>query len=232
MKTKTDMLKILIIEDDEAIVQALKHDFEFEGFIVDTCCDGLDGFEKAFISNYELIILDILLPKMDGLEVCRRLKEKKIDTPIIMLTAARTEEMDKVIGLELGADDYITKPFGAKELMARVKAVLRRTQNKTENLNHLIFGNVEIDFNTHEVHKNRILVKLTPIEFKLLSYLIKNKNVTVSRDDILNEVWDESIVSPRTIEPHIVHLRQKLEENPALPKHILAIRGTGYIFKD
>jgi len=232
MKTKADKLKILIIEDDEAIVQALKHDFEFEGYTVHTCSNGLEGFEKASISDFDLIILDILLPKMDGLEVCRRLKEKKVDTPIIMLTAARTEEMDKVIGLELGADDYITKPFGAKELMARVKAVLRRTQNKKEDLSGYLFGDVEIDFHKHEVLKKGILIKLTPIEFKLLTYLIKNKNVTVSRDDILNEVWDESIVSPRTIEPHSVQLRQKIEGDPVNPTHILAIRGMGYIFKD
>lgn len=231
MKTNAETLNFLIIEDDEAIVQALKHDFEFEGYTVHTSKDGHEGFEKASTSDYDLIILDILLPKMDGLEVCRRLKEKKVDTPIIMLTAARTEEMDKVIGLELGADDYITKPFGAKELMARVKAVLRRSQKENQNLNDFQFNDVKIDFNSHEVSKKGQIIPLTPIEFKLLTCLIQNKNKAVSRNDILEKVWDESIVSPRTIEPHIVHLRQKLEEDPAHPKHILAIRGTGYIFK-
>lgn len=231
MKTKTEKLRVLIIEDDEAITQALSHDFEFEGYKVHTCKDGHDGFKKASTSDYDLIILDILLPKMNGLEVCRRLKEENIDTPIIMLTAARTEEMDKVTGLELGADDYITKPFGAKELMARVKAVLRRSQKETQNMNIFQFDDVKIDFNSHEVSKKGQIIPLTPIEFKLLTYLIKNKNKAVSRNDILEKVWDESIVSPRTIEPHIVHLRQKVETNPDNPKHILAIRGTGYIFK-
>lgn len=231
MTNKTNTEKILIIEDDDAIIQALKYDFEFEGYTVHTCCDGLEGFKKASNSDYDLIILDILLPKMDGLEVCRRLKEKKVDTPIIMLTAARTEEMDKVIGLELGADDYITKPFGAKELMARVKAVLRRTQKEKQDLSSFQFDNVKIDFNTHEVSKKGQIIPLTPIEFKLLTCLINNKDKAVSRDDILDKVWDEAVVSPRTVEPHIVHLRQKLEEDPSHPKHILAIRGTGYIFK-
>ena len=225
------MKKILIIEDDEAIRAALKHDFEFEGFEVRTAKDGARGYELAAKRGFDLIILDILLPEMDGYSVCRRLKEKGVHTPIIMLTAARTEEMDKVLGLELGADDYVTKPVGSRELMARVKAVLRRAQDQASPPERFQFGDVAVDFKKHEVSRKGKIIPLTPIEFRLVCFLIKNRDRVVSRDEILDEVWENYVVSPHTIQPHITHLRQKIEKCPSNPKHIIAVRGSGYIFK-
>lgn len=224
------MSKILIIEDDKNILMGLQDDLEYEGYLVASAMDGKQGLEKALSDKYDLIILDILLPSLNGFEVCKKLRESDINTPILMLTAAKTEEMDKVMGLELGADDYVTKPIGSREMVARVKAILRRSQNIADISEAYMFGDISIDFSSHEVIKAGKLLHLTALEFNLLKYFIENKGKVLTRDDILDEAWGEAIVSPRTIDPHIVHLRQKLEDDPANPVHIVSIRGVGYRF--
>jgi DNA-binding response OmpR family regulator len=224
------MSKILIIEDDKNILMGLQDDLEYEGYQVASAMDGKEGLEKALSDNYDLIILDILLPSLNGFEVCKKLREAGTGTPVLMLTAAKTEEMDKVMGLELGADDYVTKPIGSREMVARVKAILRRTLNQEAPAEVYEFGDVSIDFNSHEVIKSGKQLHLTALEFNLLKFFIENKGKVLTRDNILDEAWGEAIVSPRTIDPHIVHLRQKLEDDPGNPVHIVSIRGVGYKF--
>jgi len=224
------MDKILIIEDDKAILMGLKDDLEFEGYKVSIAFDGKQGLKQAMDQEFQLIVLDILLPKLNGFEVCKKLREANVNTPILMLTAARTEEMDKVMGLELGADDYVTKPIGSRELVARVKAILRRTRQKEDTVEIYKFSDISVDFKSHEVTKDGEKLHLTALEFKLLKFFIEHKGEVVTRDNILDETWDDAIVSPRTIDPHIVHLRQKLEDDPANPEYIVSIRGVGYKF--
>ncbi len=225
------MTKVLIVEDDEAILEGLKDDLEFEGFSVAYAREGLDGLEKALTGRFNLIILDILLPKINGFEICKRLRESAVNTPILMLTAAKTKEMDKVRGLELGADDYVTKPFGANELMARVKAILRRTEEKKSEESSFAFSDVVVDFKNLEVIKAGKKIHFTLMEFNILSHLIRHRDEVVPRDDLLDAVWGDAIVSPRSIEPHIVVLRKKLEKKPAKPQHIQTVRGVGYRFR-
>lgn len=224
------MEKILIIEDDKTILMGLKDDLEFEGFKVSSAMDGKEGLKKALDGNFHLIILDILLPGLNGFEVCKKLRESGIDTPILMLTAAKTEEMDKVTGLELGADDYVTKPIGSREMVARVKAILRRVGKKEDTPEIYEFGDVSVNFKSHEVMKAGKRIHLTALEFNLLKFFIEHKGEVLTRDAMLDETWGDAIVSPRTIDPHIVHLRQKLEDDPANPEHIVSIRGVGYKF--
>jgi len=224
------MDKILIIEDDKAILMGLKDDLEFEGYKVSIAFDGKQGLKQAMDQEFQLIVLDILLPELNGFEVCKKLREAKVNTPIIMLTAARTEEMDKVMGLELGADDYVTKPIGSREMVARVKAILRRTRQKDEIEEIYKFSDISVDFKSYEVFKAGEKLHLTALEFKLLKFFIEHKGEVVTRDNILDETWGDAIVSPRTIDPHIVHLRQKLEDDPVNPEYIVSIRGVGYKF--
>jgi DNA-binding response OmpR family regulator len=224
------MEKILIIEDDKTILMGLKDDLEFEGYKVSSAMDGKEGLKKALDGNFHLIILDILLPGLNGFEVCKKLREAGISTPILMLTAAKTEEMDKVTGLELGADDYVTKPIGTREMVARVKAILRRVSQKEDTPEGYEFGDVSVDFKSHEVIKAGKIIHLTALEFSLLKFFIEHKGEVLTRDAMLDEAWGDAIVSPRTIDPHIVHLRQKLEDDPANPQHFISIRGVGYKF--
>jgi DNA-binding response OmpR family regulator len=224
------MEKILIIEDDKTILMGLKDDLEFEGYKVSSAMDGKEGLKKAMDGNFHLIILDILLPGLNGFEVCKKLRESGISTPILMLTAAKTEEMDKVTGLELGADDYVTKPIGTREMVARVKAILRRAVQKEEIQETYEFGNVSVNFKSHEVTKAGKTIHLTALEFSLLKFFIEHKGEVLTRDAMLDEAWGDAIVSPRTIDPHIVHLRQKLEDDPTNPQYIVSIRGVGYKF--
>jgi DNA-binding response OmpR family regulator len=224
------MDNILIIEDDKAILMGLKDDLEYEGYEVATAVNGKEGLQKALEGKFQLIILDILLPALDGFEVCRKLRSAGIATPILMLTAAKTEEMDKVTGLELGADDYVTKPIGTREMAARVKAILRRVNRKEDTPESYEFGDVSVNFKSHEVVKAGEKVHLTALEFSLLEIFIQHKGEALSRDAILDEEWGDAIVSPRTIDPHIVHLRQKLENDPAHPEYIVSVRGVGYKF--
>lgn len=225
------MVKILIVEDDETILMGLKDDMEFEGYEVAVADNGKEGYMLAKGKEFNLIILDILLPELTGFEICKKLREENVKTPIIMLTAARTEEMDKVMGLEMGADDYVTKPVGSREMVARVKAILRRTGMEKETGDVFEFGDVLVDFKRHEVLKAGEKVHLTALEFKLLKFFIERKGEVVSRDDLLDEAWGDAIISPRTIDSHIVHLRKKIEPDPSHPRYLVSIRGVGHRFE-
>jgi len=223
--------KILVVEDDEAILLGIKDDLEYEGYEVAFAEDGKDGIRQAMETDFQLIILDIRLPGLNGFEVCKRLREAGRNTPILMLTAAKTEEIDKVMGLELGADDYVTKPLGTRELVARVKAILRRTSPREDRGDVYRFGKVSVNFRSQEVSKSGKTLRLTALEFRLLKFLIEHRGEVVTRDRMLDEAWDDAIVSPRTIDPHIVYLRKKIEDDPARPEHIISIRGVGYRFE-
>lgn len=224
------MDKILVIEDDKAILMGFKDDLEFEGYEVATASDGKDGLKQALGGGFQLVVLDILLPGLNGFEVCKKLREAGVKTHILMVTAAKTEEMDKVVGLELGADDYVTKPIGSRELVARVKAILRRARKEDDPGDVFKFGDVEVDFKSHEVFKRGKELHLTALEFNLLRFLIARRGQVVTRDQILDEAWGEAVVAYRTIDPHIAHLRKKIEDDAARPVHILGVRGVGYRF--
>ena len=224
------MHKILIIEDEDSILMPLEDDLKLEGYDVSSARDGLEGFSMAKETRYDLIILDLMLPGMNGFDVCKQLRESGITTPILILSA-KSQEIDKVLGLELGADDYVTKPFSPRELQARVKAILRRVQQTRKGIDFYRFGDVDVDFVKYEAQKEGNLVYLTSLEFSLLHYLIQHKDEVVSRDSILNEVWGEDVyVFPRTVDTHVAHLRKKIEDDPSDPRHILGVRGVGYKF--
>ena len=224
------MEKILIIEDEESILMALADDLGLEGYEVASARDGLQGLSMAKEKAHDLIILDIMLPKMDGFEVCKQLRQAGVGTPILMLTA-KSQEIDKVLGLELGADDYVTKPFSPRELLARVKAILRRVKGIQEQMDVYRFGDVEIDFKKYEVKKKGQPVYLTSLEFSLIGFLIKHKDQVLDRSAILDGVWGEDVyVLPKTVDTHIGHLRKKIEDDPANPRHIIGVRGVGYKF--
>ena len=225
--------KILIVEDDLGISLGLKDEFESEGYEVLSAVDGEQGLKAAKNQKPDLIILDIMLPGLDGYEVCRRLRMEGNRTPIIMLTV-KDKEIDKVLGLELGADDYVTKPFSLRELLARAKAVFRRTEERLEDLNTFTFGEVELDFKKYEAIKRGENLELTPIEFHLLKLMIQRKGEVLTRDDFLDAVWGTNnlSVTDRTVDSHIANIRKKLEDDPARPRHIVSVRGVGYKFVD
>jgi DNA-binding response OmpR family regulator len=222
------MNKILIIEDEESILMPLQDNLELEGYKVVYARDGLAGLSKAADRSVDLIVLDIMLPKLDGFEVCRRLRQDKVMTPILMLTA-KSQEVDRVLGLELGADDYVTKPFSSRELLARIKAILRRVKEPRRGIDSCRFGDVEIDFIKYEAKKKGRPVPLTALEFALLHFLAQNKGRVVHRNEVLDNVWGKDVfVDPRTVDKHISLLRRKFEDDPQEPKHILGVRGVGY----
>jgi len=224
------MKKILIIEDEELIRMALEDDFRHEGYHVDYAEDGLSGYKKAKNPDVDLIILDIMLPEMNGFDICRKLRIQGINTPVIMLTA-KGQEIDRVLGLEMGADDYVTKPFSPRELQARAKAIFRRMENvsKTSMDNIFIARGLKVDFLQYECHKNGELINLTQHEFGLLKYLIKNRGRVIDRDELLDEVWGNDVnVGPRTVDTHMANLRKKIEDNPSEPRLIFSVRGVGY----
>jgi len=224
--------KILIIEDEPDMVLGLKDNFEFEGYEVLTAADGASGLERARTTKPDLVILDIMMPKLSGLEVCKTLRAEGFAAPIIMLTA-RGQEIDKVVGLELGADDYVTKPFSFRELLARVRAILRRTDGTKKRLSRYRFADVELDFETYRAKKAGEPLDMSPREFELLRYLIERKGETVSRDRLLEDVWGyESYPSTRTVDTHIAKLRAKIGDSGSEPRHILTIHGMGYKFVD
>jgi len=224
------MAKILIVEDEDSILMALEDDLALEGFSVTGERNGARALERAREGGYDLIILDLMLPGLDGLEICKRLRAEENSTPILMLTA-KSQEVDKILGLELGADDYVTKPFSPRELLARVKALLRRARPGDNPARRAAFGDVEIDFRGYSVTKKGAPIALTVREFELLRLLVTHPDEVLRRDTILNEVWgDEWDVFPRTIDTHVVHLRQKLEDDPSEPRHIVNVRGIGYKF--
>ncbi|WP_446899439.1 response regulator [Clostridium sp. LBM24168] len=222
---------ILIVDDEEHICELIKFNLEKNGYKTIISTNGIDALKKIRREMPELILLDVMLSGMDGYDVCKEIrKDSSISSiPIIMITA-KSEEFDKVLGLELGADDYITKPFSVRELVARVKALLRRT-NVNDNNSYYVFGDLKVDFDKHEILKSDKKVELTLKEFELLHILIKNKGRVVTRDCLLDRVWGyEYIGETRTVDVHIRHLRQKIEEDDKKPKFIETIRGIGYRF--
>lgn len=222
--------RILIVEDEPAMVQGLRDNFEYEGYEVISASDGVEGLERALDDKPDLVVLDVMMPRMSGLDVCKQLKSKRPGIPIIMLTA-RGQEIDKVVGLELGADDYITKPFSIRELMARVKAVLRRVSPQAPTSDVYRFSDVEVNVRSNEVLRSGRPVDLSAKEFALLAYFVAHPTETLSRDRLLDAVWGyENYPNTRTVDTHIVHLRQKLEPNPEEPRFILTVHGTGYKF--
>lgn len=223
--------RILVVDDEEHIVELIKFNLEKNGYKVITADNGRDALAIAKEQQPDLVLLDLMLPGMDGLEVCKEIrKEASISNmPIIMITA-KGEELDKILGLELGADDYITKPFSVRELVARSKAILRRTTVKYEE-NNFKFGNITIDFQKHEVKKDGEKIELTLKEFELLEILIKNKGRVMTRDFLLDKIWGyEYVGETRTVDVHVRHLRQKIEQDDKNPVYIQTIRGIGYKF--
>ena len=222
--------RILIVEDEPAMVAGLRDNFEYEGYEVISAADGVEGLERALAEEPDLIVLDVMMPRLSGLDVCKQLKAKKPALPIIMLTA-RGQEVDKVVGLELGADDYVTKPFSIRELMARVKAVLRRASPQSAEPEIYRFSDVEVNVRRNEVTRSGSRVELSAKEFALLAYFVAHPAETLSRDRLLDAVWGyENYPNTRTVDTHIVHLRQKLEPNPEEPRFILTVHGPGYKF--
>ncbi|MCC2250178.1 MAG: response regulator transcription factor [Bacillota bacterium] len=225
--------KILIVDDEKSIVTLLNFNIGKAGFITDVAYDGAEAVKKAEGNDYDLIVLDLMLPEMDGMEVCRYLRNNKIDTPILMLTA-KDEEFDKVLGLELGADDYLTKPFSPKEVIARIKAILRRS-NKVEksNFSYIQIGDLTVYPERYEAEMNDKVITFTRKEFELLYYLAKNKGKVISRDQLLSGVWDYDFVGDtRIVDVHVSHLRDKIEPDSKKPVYIKTVRGLGYKMED
>lgn len=225
------MKKLLVIEDDKPFLETLASFLETEKFEVITALDGVKGFQLACREKVDLIILDISLPLKNGMEICKELRNKGIDTPIIILTGEKKEEIDKVLGLELGADDYLTKPFGVKELIARIRAVLRRYHSQVEEMEDYSFGDVIIHFKKQVAFKGEKELHLTAREYALLKLLFSHEGDVVSRDIILNEVWGyDKFPTTRTVDTFIHNLRKKIEDNPAKPVHFITIPWSGYKF--
>ncbi len=223
------MARILVIEDEPEMQRGLRDNLEFEGYDVVVIGDGKKGLQTILDKKFDLILLDVMLPGMSGFDVCKKARAEGIITPIIMLTA-KGEEVDKILGLEFGADDYITKPFSLRELLARLKAVLRRTPSeKISTAKKITLGLLEIDFDSYTASKKGKSVALTSKDFEILRYLWQHQQQVISRDDLLKHVWgyDESI-SSRTVDNFIVKLRKNIEKDPSRPNHIVTIHGTGY----
>ena len=222
------MSNILVIDDDESLRDTIGIMLEQEGFTPLLVADGKDGYERAMTAKPDLLIIDLRLPGMSGIEICKQLRAANLKTPIIVLSAVG-EEMDKVLLLEIGADDYIVKPFGARELLARIRAVLRRTSPDVRKVAQ--FGAVAVDFERRVVSKSGETLKLTPAEYNLLTYFLQNPDRPLTRDMILNSVWGyESFPNTRTVDAHVVRLRQKLENDSNSPQHFLTVHGVGYRF--
>ncbi|WP_332629090.1 response regulator transcription factor [Halalkalibacter flavus] len=228
--------RLLIVDDEESIVTLLEFNLEQAGFDVTTAMDGAKALELATTESFDLLVLDLMLPEMDGLDVCKQLRQNKVTTPILMLTA-KDDEFDKVLGLELGADDYMTKPFSPREVVARVRAILRRAQpvlletdtSQASTDNVIKFGEVEIYPDNYEVFFKNNSLELTPKEFELLLYLANHKGRVLTRDQLLNAVWNyEFVGDTRIVDVHISHLREKIEANTKKPTYIKTIRGLGY----
>jgi DNA-binding response OmpR family regulator len=222
--------KILVVEDEPKMVAGLRDNFEFEGYEVISAADGVEGLQRALAEAPDLVILDVMMPRLSGLEVCKQLRAQRGSIPIIMLTA-RGQEVDKVVGLELGADDYVTKPFSIRELLARVKAVLRRTAVAPKHQDQHSFGDVEVDLRGCRVLRSGKPLDISSKEFDLLKYFVCHSGETLSRDRLLEEVWGyENYPTTRTVDTHLVRLRQKLEPDPEQPQYFLTVHGTGYRF--
>ncbi len=225
--------KILVVEDEPGILVSLRDEFESEGYTVFAAESGDKALELVKKENPDLIVLDIMLPVLNGYEVCKKLRMEGDATPIIMLTV-KDKEVDKVLGLELGADDYVTKPFSLRELTARAKAIFRRTDDPAMALSRYRFGKIALDFRKYEATKKGKKIELTPLEFRMLKLLIEKKGQVISRDDFLDHIWGEENVSVsfRTVDSHIANIRKKIEDDPSNPRHILSLRSVGYKFAD
>ena len=225
------MTRILVVEDEPGIALGLEDDLRMEGYDVEVVGDGAVACRRAKETPFDLILLDVMLPGKDGFEVCRELRRARLRMPILMLTA-RTQEAEKVMGLELGADDYVTKPFSTRELRARVKALLRRAAGEPEpDIESYRFGNVELNFSRGELRRNGEAVELTPIEFKLLALFIRSAGRVLSRERLLSGAWGpDTFASDRIVDNHIANLRKKIEPDPANPRYLRNIRGLGYRF--
>jgi len=224
------MPKVLIIEDDESMATALKDGLVYEGFTVSQAKDGAAGLKMATEARPDLVILDVMLPKMSGLDVCRQIRKHGNSVPILMLTA-RGQEIDKVVGLKIGADDYVTKPFGFMELMARVEALLRRASGRKAGVATYQFGKVVVDFRKGEARKNGKLLELSAREFRLLQYFIEHREDVVAREQLLDAVWGyDSTPLTRTVDMHVAKLRKKIEDKPADPQFIVTVHRMGYKF--
>jgi DNA-binding response OmpR family regulator len=222
---------ILIIEDDISILRGLKDNLSFEGYNVLSSMDGKEGLKIGLEKHMDMILLDIMLPGINGYEICRKLKKEKPDLPIIMITARGTE-IDKVTGLDFGADDYLTKPFGIPELLARIRAIFRRASVNQVDLNHFSFGSVSIDFKKYKAFIKEKEIKLSSREFAIMKYFVEHEGEVIHRHDLLDKVWGyEAMPTTRTVDNYILELRKKLEENPSKPKHIISIRSVGYKFE-
>lgn len=224
------MKRILVVEDELSMVNGLKDNLEFEGYEVDTAMEGHAGLQKVLEGSYDLILLDVMLPGMSGFEICKAARKQNVETPIILLTA-KGEEIDKVVGLELGADDYITKPFSLRELLARIKAILRRSPaGKDEGQSVFVpIGNIRVNFKNYQVFEGEAEVKMSHKEFEVLHYLYANAGKTVHRDDLMGSVWGMgNDITTRTVDNFILKLRQKIETDPNNPRIILTVHGVGY----
>lgn len=223
--------KVLVVDDEQSIVTLLKYNIEQAGYQVIVAYDGVQALEKVNEEKPDLVVLDVMLPEKDGIEVCKTIRSDKNQVPILMLTA-KDDEFDRVLGLELGADDYMTKPFSPREVVARVKAILRRVgqvENKNLDDEDIILGAIRIRPDFFEVYRNDELLELTPKEFELLLYLIERQGRVITREHMLNSVWNyEFAGDSRIVDVHISHLRDKLEENPKQPQFIKTVRGLGY----
>lgn len=222
------MARILLVEDEPSIALALEDDLRREGHDVDLVMDGEEACRRGAAGHYSLIVLDVMLPKRDGFEVCRYLRSEGVKTPILMLTA-RGQESEKVIGLELGADDYVTKPYGPRELRARVKALLRRLGDSGQTL--FRFADFELDAARGELRRNGVRVELKALELRLLTFLLRREGHVLSRQQILDEVWgQETHITERVVDNQVTNLRKKIEPEPDRPRHLISLRGTGYRF--
>jgi len=224
------MNRVLVVEDEPALTFSLKLDLETEGYYVETVSDGESAVRRAREGEFDLILLDVMLPRKDGFEVARELRRGGLTTYIIMLTA-KAQEAEKVLGLELGADDYIAKPFSPRELRARIKAVLRRS-DREDNVRAYRFGDVEVDFDRHEVRRAGKPVDLTSLEFKLLRAFCRNRGRALTREQVLDLAWGHAVaVSERVVDNHVVRLRRAIEPDPASPRYLVSVRGVGYRFE-
>jgi DNA-binding response OmpR family regulator len=224
------MKRILIVEDDPAILIGLKESLLEEHFEVLTASDGEEGYQKGKKENIDLIILDLMLPTKNGIEICKDLRLNGVSVPILMLTSKK-EEMDKVLGLEIGADDYVTKPFSIRELIARIKALLRRNSEMKKELEEYSFDNVMLDFKKQEAYKNNNSLDLSTTEYNLLKYFIQFEGEVVTRHQLLDDVWGyDNFPTTRTVDNFILNIRKKIEDDPSQPKHLLTVHKAGYKF--
>ena len=224
------MQRILVVEDEPTIATGLQDDLEQEGYAVEVVNDGTEAIKRIREGEFDLILLDVMLPGADGFTVCREARMMGIRTPIVMLTA-KGQEVDKVVGLELGADDYVTKPFSPRELLARIKAVLRRTNTEPKSVNNYQFADITVDFNRFEVFRKGKKIDLTAMEFKLLYAFLKHRGQVLTINELLREIWGEDVfLTDRVVYTHVNNLRYKIEADPHNPKLLVSVRGIGYRF--